>query len=293
MWKEAFLDYLLHEKVYSERTVLAYGIDLSAFEEFFQSLDASLTFVNVDADVVRAWMSHLVEHGYATSGVARRLSALRSFYKFLLRKGEIQTDPMTGVVAPKRKKALPTFVREADMNRLLDEMEFGKDFEGVRDRLIISLFYATGMRLAELVGLNDVDVDVRSSTVKVTGKRNKQRIIPFGKALAEEISQYLIIRKETYPESGNAFFINRKGERISRGRVYAIVKEQLSRVVTLQKRSPHVLRHTFATSMLNNEAELDAVKELLGHSNLSATEVYTHTTFEELKRVYEKAHPRA
>ena len=200
---------------------------------------------------------------------------------------------MAKVVGPKKKKPLPSFVREKDMDRLLDGLTFEEGFEGCRDRMVLEMFYATGMRLSELIGLDDADVDFSARLIKVTGKRNKQRLIPFGNELEEDLRIYIKVRDEALPNGSDAFFVRKDGKRMYPMQVYRLVKRNLSKVVTLKKRSPHVLRHTFATAMLNDCAELRAVKELLGHESLTTTEVYTHTTFEELKKVYELAHPRA
>ena len=200
---------------------------------------------------------------------------------------------MLKIVGLKKKKPLPSFVREKDMNRLLDGLSFDEGFEGCRDRTILEMFYATGMRLSELLGLNDVDVDLSARLIKVTGKRNKQRLIPFGDELAEDLLIYIKVRDDAFPDGVEAFFIRKNGKRMYPMQVYRIVKRNLSKVVALKKKSPHVLRHTFATAMLNDNAELRAVQALLGHESLATTEVYTHTTFEELKKVYEQAHPRA
>jgi integrase/recombinase XerC len=293
MITDSFLDYLRHERNYSERTIVSYGIDLAKFEEYFKGVDENVDFTTVDADLVRAWVMSLMEQGYTSTSVNRKLSSLRSFYRFLLKKGIVQADPMLKVVGPKNKKPLPMFLKESEINRLLDEVPFKEDFTGCRDKMILEMFYATGMRLSELIGLNDVDVDFSASLIKVTGKRNKQRLIPFGEELRQAMLAYLKMRNEAVPERVEAFFVLQNGKRLYATKVYHLVKRNLSKVVSLKKRSPHVLRHTFATSMLNNQAELGAVKELLGHSSLTTTEVYTHTTFEELKKVYEQAHPRA
>lgn len=290
---EAFLDYLRLEKNYSERTVVCYGIDLAKFEEFFRSVDEELDFTTVEAGVVRAWVISLMENGYTSTSVNRKLSSLRSFYRFLLRRKWVEADPMLKVVGPKNKKPLPAFLKESDMDRLLDEVPFSGNFSGRRDKMVIEMFYATGMRLSELIGLDDADVDFSSSLIKVTGKRNKQRLIPFGEELRVSMLEYIKVRNKAFPEGVEAFFVKEDGKRLYAAKVYNLVKRNLSKVVTLKKRSPHVLRHTFATSMLNHQAELGAVKELLGHESLTTTEVYTHTTFEELKKVYEQAHPRA
>ena len=288
-----FLNYLLLERNYSERTIVAYEADLREFEEYFKKTDAELDFRSVHSDNVRNWMVSLMDEGRTETSVNRKLSSLRSFYRFLLRRKEITVNPMLKVVGPKKKKPLPSFVREKDMDRLLDEVPFGEGFEGYRDRTILEMFYATGMRLSELIGLNDADVDFSAKLIKVTGKRNKQRLIPFGNELAEDLRLYINVRNEAMPQEAEAFFVLKDGKRMYPMAVYRIVKRNLSRVVSLKKRSPHVLRHTFATAMLNDSAELRSVKELLGHESLVTTEVYTHATFEELKKVYEQAHPRA
>ena len=290
---ESFLEYLRLERNYSEKTIVSYGTDLREFEEFFKKADAEIDFTTLDADVVRNWVISLMDEGRAATSVNRKLSSLRSFYRFLLRRKEIVVSPMLKIVGPKKKKPLPSFVREKDMNRLLDELPFDGGFEGCRDRMILETFYATGVRLSELIGLDDADVDFSAKLIKVTGKRNKQRLIPFGNELAEDLLRYIKVRNETVQGNTEAFFVSKKGKRMCPIQVYKIVKRNLSKVVSLKKRSPHVLRHTFATAMLNNNAELRAVKELLGHESLVATEVYTHATFEELKKVYEQAHPRA
>lgn len=292
MWKDTFLKYLQYERNYSEKTILSYENDLSQFERFLSGIDEEQNLCVADTDLIRAWMVSLMEQSYTATSVNRKLSSLRSFYRFLLKRGEINADPTQKIVGPKKKKPLPVFVKEADMEKLLSPENFGEGFEDVRDRLILNLFYSTGMRLAELIGLDVQDVDFSLSTLKVTGKRNKQRFIPFGEDLKGDLQKYARLRSEL-PLSTTAWIVGKEGSRISRTAVYGIVRNNLSKVVSLKKRSPHVLRHTFATTMLNNNAELGAVKELLGHSTLAATEVYTHTTFEELKKIYEQAHPRA
>lgn len=290
---DEFLDYLRLERNYSERTIVSYRTDLREFEEYLEQTEAGLELTKVHTDNVRNWISQLMDDGRKATSVNRKLSSLRSFYRFLLRKKKITVDPMLKIVGPKKKKPLPSFVREKDMDRLLDGLTFEEGFEGCRDRTILEMFYATGMRLSELIGLDDVDVDFSARLVKVTGKRNKQRLIPFGNELMEDLLIYNKVRNETFPEGTEAFFVRKDGKRMYPMQVYRLVKRNLSKVVTLKKKSPHVLRHTFATAMLNDNAELRAVQELLGHESLATTEVYTHTTFEELKKVYELAHPRA
>lgn len=293
MMKESFLRYLRLERNYSEKTVVSYGTDLEKFECYLKGLDSGLRLENADADIVRGWILEMMDAGMAETSVNRKLSTLRVFYKYLLKKGVITVDPMLVVKGPKRKKPLPAFVKESDMDRLLDGGSFDDSFSGIRDKLVMSVFYETGMRLSELISLNDSDVDLHKSVFKVTGKRNKQRYIPFGEQLKAEIETYLGVRSRDVKNHCEAFFVRENGQMLYPMMVYRLVKQNLSKVVTLKKRSPHVLRHSFATAMLNNEAELEAVKEILGHESITTTEIYTHTTFEELKKIYKHAHPRA
>lgn len=293
MWKDSFLKYLLFERNYSEKTIISYGTDLDEFEEYFKGVDEELDFTKVDADLIRGWVLSLMEEGCAETTVNRKLSSLRSFYRYLLRQKAVAVDPAAKVVGPKKKKPLPVFLRDEDMDSLLEDNGFAQTFEGVRDRTMLEVFYSTGIRRAELIALKDADIDFSSSVIKVTGKRNKQRLIPFGTRLKEVLESYLAERNRFYAGECEAFFIRKQGIPLSPSSVNYIVKRYLSKVVTLKTKSPHVLRHTFATTMLNHHAELEAVKELLGHESLTTTEVYTHTTFEELKQVYEQAHPRA
>lgn len=293
MLKESFLEYLELEKNYSDKTVISYESDLREFEGYLKGVSEDLDLLAVDADLVRGWVVSLMDRGFASTSVNRKLSSLRSFYRYLLKRGYVTVDPVAKVQGPKVKKPLPVFVKEADMDRLLDQVDFGSGFEGVRDRLIIEMFYLTGMRRSELVNLRDGNVDFSACVIKVTGKRNKQRLIPFAEQLKEDLLLYLSLRNEICAGACEAFFVRKDGRMLTPVAVYLLVKRNLAKVVTLKKKSPHVLRHSFATSMLNHDAEIEAVKELLGHENLMATEIYTHTTFEELKKVYEQAHPRA
>lgn len=290
---ESFRSYLQSERGYSLCTVNSYVSDLKSFKEFLSAEDESIDWRDVDSDLVRRWIVRLMDKGYTSSSVNRKLSALRTFYKMLMREKVTSTNPLAGLQGPKRKKPLPYFVKEADMNRLLDDADFGEGFEACRDKMVIEMFYATGIRLSELVGMNDADVDLSALQVEVTGKGSKQRVIPFGKGLRDSILAYINSRDLYCERLTNAFFVSDKGQRISRSKVRALVRKHLSKVVRMKKRSPHVLRHSFATSLLNNHAELGVVKKLLGHESLAATEIYTHMTFEELKEVYKSAHPRA
>jgi len=299
MWIKVFVDYLRFERNLSEKTIEAYQADLEAFKQFYKNLNSELSWKTIDSDIVRDWEVSMMDNGNSASSVNRRLSALRSFYRFLLRRKMVTADPAHNLQGPKKEKSLPYYIRESEMNKLLDgEGYFSEDFEGRRDKMILLMFYSTGIRLSELTGLNLADVDLDEMQIKVTGKRNKQRIIPYGDEMGDAIRDYLGMRAAFLVEKGRgeemAFFVDTKSvSRISSAKVQVLVKRYLSLVTTQRKRSPHVLRHSFATSMLNHHADLQSVKELLGHESLSTTEIYTHTSFEELKEMYKQAHPRA
>lgn len=296
MLLKAFLDYLQLERNVSPRTLKAYRDDLMAFESFFEALEGEITWQTVDTDVAREWVVTMMEKGNKAASIQRRLSALRSCYRFLLKRGLVEHDPVHNLTAPKKERVLPSFVREQDMDRLLDTPGmFEETFEGRRDHLIIATFYETGVRLSELVGLNMQSVNLAAQTMKVFGKGRKERIVPFGAELLHLINIYIGERAlfEKDDADRDAFFLTTQGTRVSDVAVRNMVKEKLGLVTDQRKRSPHVLRHTFATTMLNHEADLESVKELLGHARLQTTEIYTHTTFEELKKVYSEAHPRA
>ena len=292
----AFLAYLESEQNRSRLTVETYRICLEDFETFLRNKDEALTWGDVDQDLVRDWMVELIEGSNAPRTVRKKLSALKTFYKFLLRRGEVETDPVYALQGPKRDRPLPAFVRETEMDRLLDGDFFPEGLEGMRDRVLLLILYSTGIRRAELHGLDWADVDFQQNQLKVTGKRNKQRIVPFGDELRRVLGEYKseLARQMEGKLNTRAVVVNLKsGRRLSEGMIYIRVKRYLTYVTTLKKRSPHVLRHSFATAMLNNGANLQSVKDLLGHEDLSTTEIYTHTTFEELKRMYNQAHPRA
>ena len=290
---EGFLDYLKYERNYAELTVLGYEADLRDFQAFFEELDSQLSWHTLDADVVRAWMEQMVERGNSATSVCRRLSAVRTFYRYALSRGLVAHDPAHAVEGPKKQKPLPQFLKEREMDELLEPAMWGDNFKNVRARTLLLLFYSTGMRLAELIGLDDEMVDFTTMELKVTGKRDKQRIIPFGSELSEALQDYIRRRDTEISRTTRALFVTNKGERMNRNKVRYEVSKALARVTTLKKRTPHVLRHTFATAMLNHDAGIESVKKLLGHESLSTTEIYTHATFEQLKRVYNNAHPRA
>jgi integrase/recombinase XerC len=273
--------------------VESYSNDISQFKVFAFG-DETFNPKTIDPVWIRRWMVSLMNEGYSPLSVNRKLSSLKSFFKYLCRYKYIETSPVKNLRGPKVNKPLPHFVKDLDMNKLFSEWEGEELFEGERDKAILDVFYTTGIRCSELVGLKNEDVDFHSKLIKVNGKRDKQRLIPFSDHLKEIMQSYLDTKNETIESPvSNAFFVRKNGEKLSNSIVYSIVNKRLSEIPNLSKKSPHVLRHTFATSMLNNGADLNAVKELLGHASLSSTEVYTHTTFEELKKVYHQAHPRA
>ncbi len=291
---EDFLDYLRYERNRADLTVHNYERSLRDFESYFKNRECHLSWESVDADLIRDWMESMMDKGDMASTVNNCLSAVRSFFRFALSRGFVAADPAHNIRGPKKAKPLPHFVREGEMDRLIDVPEMWDDsYQDLRARTIIIMFYETGIRLAELVGLDDQDVDFVNHQLKVTGKRNKQRIVPFGEELEQAIRTYMQQRDEQPLKLDDALFLNDKGYRISRSQVGQIVRTGLSRVTTMKKRSPHVLRHSFATAMLNNGAGLESVRKLLGHESVATTEIYTHTTFEQLKRVYKDAHPRA
>lgn len=295
-WLKDFLSYLRFERNYSERTITLYGRSLEEFRRYWESLDADLSWSTVSSDIVRSWMVKLLKDGNSPSGVAPKLSAVKSYYRYLLRRNLVTVDPAHGVVAPKKSKPLPSFVREKSMDRLLDDDFFPDTFEGVRNKTIVEMLYTTGMRASELIGLDLTDVDFGANVIRVLGKRNKQRVIPVIPELAESLKNYLQERERFLSGRGEtpALFVKAKRPaRISYWELRNLVRDALALVTTQTKRSPHVLRHSFATSLVNNSADLQSVKELLGHESLSTTAIYTHTTFEELKKMYNKAHPRA
>ena len=293
MTTEQFLNYLQYELNRSELTIASYGDDLRAFEAFFKNKDTQLSWEAIDADIIRDWMESMMDKGCSATTIQRRLSALRSFYRFGLTRGYVTKNPARGIVGPTRSRPLPQFLRESEMNRLLDDMPVGDSYRELLAYIIVLVFYSTGMRLAELVGLDDDNVDFDPRVIKVLGKGSKQRLIPFADELEEGLKIYVARRDAEVVRKDKAFFVDQRGQRVKRGAVQNSVRASLAKVTSMKKRSPHVLRHTFATAMLNNEAGLESVKKLLGHESLSTTEIYTHTTFEQLKKIYDKAHPRA
>ena len=292
MLLDQFLKYLQLEKRYSPHTVKAYQIDLTQFQDYLEESYESV-LQKVKHPMVRSWLAEMLDYGISPRSVNRKITALKSFYKFLLKEEKIKEDPTIKVVPPKMSKKLPVFVEEDQMRKLLDELDFTGGYAGVRDKLMIELFYSTGIRQAELIHLKINDIDLSSNVIKVLGKRNKERLIPLTLELRKKIEIYLKLRAELPVKDSSYLLLTNKGKKLYPNLVYRQVNHYLSQVTSLDKKSPHVLRHTFATHMLNNGADLNSIKELLGHANLSATQVYTHNTIDKLKKVYNQAHPRA
>ncbi|MBO5974132.1 MAG: tyrosine-type recombinase/integrase [Paludibacteraceae bacterium] len=289
----SFLQYIQYEKKYSSHTVLSYKADLQEFLSFLKQYSIAFDPKKITSEDIRHWVLELMDNGLSSRSVNRKLSVLRSFYHFLNNKlWNEYYNPTTEVVLPKVKKTLPYFFKEKEMEEVLD-VELGEDdFETVRNRLIIEFFYQTGIRVSELISIKDVDVDFVQKNISIIGKRNKQRLIPIGNGLIDEMNRYIALRDENVGVKTGFLFVNTKGSQLYREKVYRIIRSQMSEVSSLQKKSPHVLRHTFATAMLNNGADLNVVKTILGHSSLAATEIYTHATFEQLQSIYKQSHPR-
>jgi integrase/recombinase XerC len=289
-----FIEYLQFEKRYSQHTIISYQTDLDQFFAFLASQYDSPALSTITSGFVRSWLAEMRNDKISPKSLNRKISSLKSFFKYQMKVGEITQSPMTTIVAPKIGKRLPSFVAENDMETLQQHIEFPDTWKGRTERLLINLFYATGMRLSELIGLTESQLDASNSQVKVLGKGNKERIIPISKELVKDLVEYVENKKQSFSKlSVPNLFISEKGMPLYPKYVYNVVKANLSQVTTVQKKSPHVLRHTFATHLTNNGADLNAVKELLGHSSLAATQIYTHNTIEKLKDVYRKAHPKA
>ena len=291
---QSFLKYLAYEKRYSQHTITSYQCDLDQFQNFLSVNFSGLGIEAVSYHQIRAWIISLMESGLNPRSVNRKIVSLKSFYKFLLMSENIKTDPTIRIKVLKTTKKLPDFVQEEDMHRLLDNFTFEDDFSGWRDRLILELLYGTGIRLSELIGLKESDIDQFHGHIKVLGKRNKERIIPFSENLDGVLSKYLDKKKSVFDHNSDDFLIvtDKRGKGYPM-MIYRVVKKYLAIFTTVDKKSPHVLRHTFATHLLNKGADLNAVKDLLGHASLAATQVYTHNSLDKLKRVFDQAHPKA
>ena len=292
--RETFLKYIQYEKRYSHHTITSYNNDLIQFEEFIAQNFDGVTADLANHALIRSWIVDLVDAGLDARSVNRKIACLRSFYKFLLKRGHMSKDPMLKIKGLKVKKQLPQFVHEEDMAKLLDQFLFEDNFTGTRDRLILELLYGTGIRLSELINLKTSDVNFYDRTIKVLGKRNKERIVPFTVNLENVLRVYLQQKKTLgFINEGDELIVTDNGNICYPMVIYRTVKKYLNLFTTIEKRSPHVLRHTFATHLLNKGAELNAVKDLLGHTSLAATQVYTHNSLDKLKKVFDQAHPKA
>jgi len=289
MLQNKFITYLTSEKRFSEHTIKSYTTDLKQFTSFLSSEFQIIDEINeISFQIIRTWIASLLEKGINPRSVNRKISTLKTYFKFLIREGELIENPMTKVVAPKSKTRLPVFIEEDQIASLLNEVQFESGFIGQRNKLIIELFYVTGVRLSELINIKISDVNLINKSIKVLGKRNKERIIPITSNMTNAINIFIESdKKNTY------LFTDLEGKKLYTKLVYRTVNKYIGKISSVNKKSPHILRHTFATHMLNNGADINAIKELLGHANLSATQVYTHNTIEKLKTVYKQAHPRA
>jgi integrase/recombinase XerC len=292
MYLDEFISHIKHERRYSAHTAEAYSKDLSLFSSYLSDEYECNSLTEATHVMIRSWMVAELENGVKVSSVKRRVSTLRSFFKFAQSRGKLAINPMLKIVSPKSEKLLPNYVKESEMHHLLEKVEFEDGFSGLRDKLILEILYQTGMRVSELTEMSEGSVDFQKRELKVLGKRNKERIIPVSKELSEKLDVYVKEKKANFSENKSLLMVKDDGDKADRKFVYNKVKYYLSHVSSLNKRSPHVLRHTFATHMLKNGADLNAIKEILGHASLAATQVYAHNSLEQLKLSHKNAHPR-
>lgn len=293
MQEKLFEHYLKYEKRSSKHTVEAYLSDIAQFKQYLHLEYSINELIEVNHQHIRSWVVSLIEQDHASTSINRKISSLKAFFRYYKKLGHISANPLNKVISPKGAKRLPQFVDEAGMEKLFDQKFFTEDFQGVRDKVIIELFYNTGIRLAELINLKEVQVDLTGETIKVLGKRNKERVIPISSHFAAILHDYISLKKQqNFPNQSEFLIVSNLGQKVYEKLVYRIVNHYLGMVTTINKKSPHILRHTFATHMLNRGAELNSIKEILGHSSLAATQVYTHNSIEKLKDVHKKAHPK-
>ena len=291
---QPFLDYLKFEKRFSQHTIISYQTDLIAFFDYIQLTYDGVSIDQLSHTYIRSWLAQLKDGGMTAKSINRKISTLRSFFKYGMKMGWLEQTPMTKINAPKNEKRLPRFVAKKDVDTLFNHVTFTDDWKGRTDRLVFLILYNTGMRLSELINLKEDSVDFYNHTIKVLGKGNKERIIPMSNDLANEIKKYLLEKKKlSISCESKELLVEEKGRKLAPRKIYSTVKFYLGLVTTIDKKSPHILRHSFATHLTNNGADLNAVKELLGHSSLAATQVYTHNTIEKLKNIYKQAHPKA
>lgn len=293
-YQEQFLDYLRFQKRYSSHTIISYENDLSAFSKFLCKEYESPIINKIKTTYVRTWLADLKENDISSKSINRKISSLRSFFKYLLKNEIVSLNPVTAIISPKMPKRLPQFVEERDVANLLGKTNFSDGFKGLTEKLILEILYNTGTRKAELINLMEHQIDYSNSNIKVLGKGNKERIIPVSNQLLEEIKFYIAEKRRMIERDDACFLlVSEKGKPLDPKYVYTIAKKYLNQVTTINKKSPHILRHSFATHLMNNGADINAVKELLGHSSLAATQIYTHNTIEKLKDIYKNAHPKA
>ena len=290
----AFIDYLKFEKRYSAHTILSYQNDLRDFTDYTETNYGRLPLEEISHPIIRGWLASLKANGMTSKSINRKISTLRSFFKYCLKNGLVKSTPMTNIISPKSGKRLPVFVRESETMELLETLSSAtEDWKSLNAKMLFTLFYTTGMRLSELLNLRDRQLDAGRRQVKVLGKGNKERILPLSKEVVEMIKEYQQFKKKQFEKTEEYFLVTEKGKKLYPKYAYLLVNKYLHLASTLDKRSPHVLRHTFATHLMNGGADLNAVKELLGHSSLASTQVYTHNTIEKLKDIHKKAHPKA
>ena len=291
---QPFLDYLKFEKRFSPHTITSYQTDLIGFFDYVQLTYGVVPLNQLSHIYIRSWLAQLKDGGLTAKSINRKISTLRSFFKYGLKMGWIMQTPMTKINAPKNEKRLPRFIAKKELDLLFNHIEFPNDWNGKTDRLIFLIFYNTGLRLSELISLKENSVDFSNQNIKILGKGNKERIIPMSQEMVKEIENYIVSKSENDAFSNaDVLLVDNKGKKLAPRNVYRTVKKYLSLVTTVDKKSPHILRHSFATHLTNNGAELNAVKDLLGHSSLAATQVYTHNTIDKLKNIYKQAHPKA
>ena len=291
---QPFFDYLKYEKRYSEHTLVSYKTDLTDFFDYLDTQYGRLPLTGITYPFIRSWLAGLKDTGIASKSIKRKISALRSFFKYHLRTGAIDNTPMTTVISPKAGKRLPVFMREEDAKKMVDGLRAaGGDWRTMNGKMIVTIFYATGMRLSELISLREQQIDFSRSQVRVLGKGNKERVIPVSADLLSAIKEYQASKRREFGEAGEYLLVTEKGKKLYPKYAWTLVNSILGATAPLDRNSPHVLRHTFATHLMNNGADLNAVKELLGHSSLASTQVYTHNTIGKLKDIHRKAHPKA
>ena len=291
---QSFLDFLKYEKRYSVHTLTAYQTDITDFIDFLETKFGAVSLKEVNHNYVRSWLAQLKETGLTAKSINRKISSLKSFFKYHLRTGAIESTPMSQVISPRISKRLPVFVNEEDAGKLIASLTNStENWKTLNAKMLITIFYATGMRLSELINLKEKQVDFSKTQIKVLGKGNKERLIPISKGLAQAIIDYQQLKKKEFENPDDFLLITEKGKKLYPKYAYLLVNQILGQASTLDKKSPHILRHSFATHLMNNGADLNAVKELLGHSSLASTQVYTHNTIGKLKEVHRKAHPKA